>query len=132
MWLVSSVSSFGFHVPARTLVAVFLVLLGAGIAIAGVIEFRRAKTTVNPIRVHAASSMVTSGIFARTRNPMYLGLLLVLAGWSVYLASAAALLVLPLFVLYINRFQIGPEERALQGIFGEGFRAYMARTRRWI
>lgn len=132
MWMFSRVLPFGFRVPAGTWMAVFFALAGPTVAIAGVVSFRRAKTTVNPMRVSAASSLVTGGVYARTRNPMYLGLLLVLVGWSIYLANAAAFLVLPLFDAYIGRFQIAPEERALQGIFGEAFRSYMSTTRRWI
>jgi len=132
MWLASPWLAFGFEVPARTTIAVLLALLGAATALAGVLQFRRARTTVNPMRVEQASSLVTSGVFARTRNPMYLGLLLVLAGWSIYLASFAAILGLPFFVAYINRFQIAPEERAMHRLFGEAFRHYMSTTRRWI
>lgn len=132
MWLLSKLLPGAINVPAGTLVAVLIALLGISIAITGVVSFRRAKTTVNPMRVSAASSLVTGGAYSRTRNPMYLGLLLVLVGWSIYLANLAALVVLPLFVAYINRFQIAPEERALGGIFGEAFHAYRSRTRRWI
>jgi protein-S-isoprenylcysteine O-methyltransferase Ste14 len=132
MWLLSSWLPLGFEIPARSLAAALIALLGASISIAGVVSFRRAKTTVNPMRVTAASSLVTSGVFARTRNPMYLGLLVMLLGWSVWLANFAALPVLPLFVAYINRFQIAPEERALKEIFGEAYSAYMTSTRRWL
>lgn len=132
MWLAARWLPLDFDFPARTAIAAVLALLGACVAIAGVLQFRRAGTTVNPMRVEKASSLVTDGIFARTRNPMYLGLLFVLAGWSIYLASVAAVIVLPLFVVYINRFQIAPEERAMHRLFGEAFRHYMSTTRRWI
>ncbi len=132
MWLLSTVLPFGFEIPARSPAAVLIAMLGVSISIAGVIAFARAKTTVNPMRVEAASSLVSSGIFARTRNPMYLGLLVMLLAWSVWLANVAALPVLPLFVAYINRFQIAPEERALKEIFGEAYSAYMTSTRRWL
>ena len=108
------------------------ILLGAITALVGVFTFRRARTTVNPMRPEAASSLVANGIYRYTRNPMYLGMLLVLIGWAVYLARPWALLVLPAFVVYMNRFQIGPEERALEAIFGAEFDAYRNRVRRWL
>ena len=76
--------------------------------------------------------MVSSGIYGRTRNPMYLGFLLALAGWAAWLANGAALLVLPVFVLLMNRLQIAPEERALGAHFGAEYQGYRARVRRWI
>ena len=113
-------------------VAVGLALLGAGIALAGVLAFRRARTTVNPLAPQRASQLVVVGIYRRTRNPMYLGMLLVLAGWGVCLGNALAFLALPLFVLTLNRLQIKPEERALRERFGEAYLSYMQRVRRWV
>ena len=109
-----------------------ILTLGILIAVSGVVAFRRARTTVNPLRPDGASSLVASGIYRYTRNPMYLGMLLVLIGWAVYLARPWALLVLPVFVAYMNRFQIGPEERVLERIFGAEFEAYRRRVRRWL
>ncbi|HWS28033.1 MAG TPA: isoprenylcysteine carboxylmethyltransferase family protein [Xanthomonadales bacterium] len=107
-------------------------IAGLLIAWSGVVSFRRARTTVNPLRPEAATSLVASGIYRYTRNPMYLGMLLVLIGWTVFLARPWALAVLPAFVAYMNRFQIGPEERALEGVFGGEFEAYRRRVRRWL
>lgn len=116
----------------RRVLAVILVVLGAGIGLAGVIEFHRAQTTVNPHRPKHASSLVTTGIYRYTRNPMYLGLLLFLAAWAIYLGSVLAFAPLILFVLYMDRFQIEPEERALVIVFGKEYTAYRARVRRWL
>lgn len=116
----------------RTGVAIAVAGIGILVAISGVVAFRRARTTVNPMRPDGASSLVASGIYRWTRNPMYLGMLLVLVGWAAYLARPWALLLLPAFVLYMNRFQIGPEERVLEGIFGAEFEAYRSRVRRWL
>jgi protein-S-isoprenylcysteine O-methyltransferase Ste14 len=112
--------------------AIGLALAGAFIALAGVREFRRARTTVNPLAPARASSLVTGGVFGRTRNPMYLGMLLVLAGWAVWLGNAAAWLGLPLFVVVLNGLQIKPEERILRERFGAAFDDYAARVRRWL
>lgn len=133
MWLVSSLGAsvevpFGFRVG----VAVAIVGIGLIIGSAGMVSFWRAKTTMNPIRPNAASSLVISGVYRFTRNPMYLSLVLYLLAWAVYLSSWLALLFLPLFVLYINRFQIRPEERALSSLFGPEYAAYKERVRRWL
>jgi len=82
--------------------------------------------------VNASSELVVSGVYRHTRNPMYLGLLLGLLGWGVYLANAFALLLAPLFIPCMNRFQILPEERALQQAYGERFLDYCRRVRRWL
>jgi protein-S-isoprenylcysteine O-methyltransferase Ste14 len=75
---------------------------------------------------------VTGGVFRWSRNPMYLGMLVALAGWAAYLANATAFLLLPAFVAYLNRFQIRPEEQALLARFGPPYSEYMATVRRWI
>jgi protein-S-isoprenylcysteine O-methyltransferase Ste14 len=112
--------------------AMLLLAAGVLVAVAGVLEFRRARTTVNPTTPQAASAMVRSGIYRHTRNPMYLGMLLVLAAWAAWLANPAAAAVLPVFLLYINRFQIEPEERILAGLFAAEFDAYRRSVRRWL
>lgn len=105
---------------------------GIAIAVAGVIQFRRSHTTVNPMTPERTSALVSSGIYRYTRNPMYVGMLLALLAFSVVLASPASLLILPAFVVYMNRFQIVPEERELARHFGAEFQAYRARVRRWL
>ncbi len=133
MWLVSRAGpTFGLLLPARRALALGLVVAGAVISALGVVSFRRARTTVNPIKPETAGSLVVSGIYRRTRNPMYLGFLLGLAGWAVFLSNALAFIFLPVFVLYLNRFQIGPEERALASVFGKDFAAYQSKVRRWL
>ena len=124
--------SLAFALPSKGAWAALIAVLGIAVAGAGVLAFGRAKTTVNPMRVHATTSLVTSGVFRISRNPMYLGMLLLLIAWAVHLANAAAVLILPLFVVYITRFQIAPEERSMQTLFGEAFVAYTKATRRWL
>jgi protein-S-isoprenylcysteine O-methyltransferase Ste14 len=80
----------------------------------------------------AASSLVVSGIYRYTRNPMYAGFLLILLGWAAFLSNILALIVLPAFVLYMNRFQILPEERVLTTLFADEYTEYLARVRRWF
>lgn len=87
---------------------------------------------MNPIKPMTTSSLVTGGAFRFTRNPMYLSLLLYLIAWAVYLSNVWALLLVPMFVLYINEFQIKPEERALSSLFGPEYAAYKEMVRRWL
>ena len=119
-------------VPWRLAVAVALVVSGALVALAGVMVFRRHKTTVNPFTPNQSSSLVASGIYRFSRNPMYLGFLLALLGWAVFLANWVCALLLPAFVAYMNRFQIQPEEHALLERFGRQFSAYSSSVRRWL
>jgi protein-S-isoprenylcysteine O-methyltransferase Ste14 len=119
-------------IPFGWLVGAVISVSGVAIALAGVAEFRRAQTTVDPTDPSKSRSVVTSGIYSRTRNPMYLGFLLVLIGWAVYLGSLLALLGPVLFIGYMHRFQILPEERILKSRFGTAYEAYLERVRRWI
>ncbi len=122
----------GFRLPHRHVIGSGAALVGVVVSVLGVVAFKRAKTTVNPMRPGASSSLVVFGIYRRTRNPMYLGFALVLLGWAAFLSNALALALLPAFVLCMNRFQIKPEERALESRFGREFVDYMHRVRRWI
>lgn len=124
--------AFGFMLPARRAAVFGLVAVGAVISALGVISFRRAGTTVNPLKPGTASSLVVSGIYRWTRNPMYLGFLLSLTGWAVFLSNIMAFIILPVFVLYLNHLQIRPEERALASVFGNEFTAYQSKVRRWL
>ncbi len=133
MWLASKLVApvevpFGFRIGA----AVVLAAVGIVVGLSGIVSFVRAKTTVNPTKPSATSSLVTSGVFRFTRNPMYLSMLLYLLAWAAYLSNWFSLLLVPAFVLYINQFQIKPEERALSSLFGAEYASYMARVRRWL
>lgn len=119
-------------IPFRRLLTLLSAALGGVFFSAGVTEFRRVSTTVNPMTPEAASTMVTSGIYQISRNPMYAGLLLMLLGAAIMLSNLMAFLLLPAFVAYMNRFQIEPEERVLQDKFGGTFIAYRNSVRRWL
>jgi protein-S-isoprenylcysteine O-methyltransferase Ste14 len=133
MWLVTwALPIFGFVLPGRELFAVSFGIAGAVISVLGVMSFKRANTTVNPMKPDASSSLVLSGVYARSRNPMYLGFLLMLVGWAIVLSNALAFLLLPAFIFFMNRFQIEPEERALASLFREEFVAYKSRVPKWL
>jgi protein-S-isoprenylcysteine O-methyltransferase Ste14 len=106
--------------------------VGVLIAVLGVLQFQKHKTTINPHKIDKAKALVTGGVYRFTRNPMYLGMLLVLIGVVFYSRDVLALVTLPGFVVTLNRLQIQLEERALRAMFGDAFEAYCARTRRWI
>ena len=133
MWAVASwLPSWRIALPGRTVVAILLLLAAGAIGIAGVRAFQRARTTVNPLRPEKASALVTSGIYRRTRNPMYVALAIALLGWAIWLEHPLALLGVAAFVAWINRFQIAPEERALRALFGPEFERYCSEVRRWL
>jgi protein-S-isoprenylcysteine O-methyltransferase Ste14 len=133
MWYLSrQIPGVTLQDSIRISLAILTCGIGLAIMLTGVISFRRAQTTINPLKPETATALVTSGVYRYTRNPMYLGMLLVLLGWSVFLASPAALTGVVAFGLYIQRFQILPEERALVAVFGSTFTDYMSRVRRWL
>jgi protein-S-isoprenylcysteine O-methyltransferase Ste14 len=111
--------------------AVFLVA-GLVFGLLGVAAFRASKTTVNPLDLHRSSALVTGGVYQITRNPMYVGMCFVLLAWAAYLSALLPFLGPVVFVLYITRFQIQPEERALEQLFGDEFVQYRIRVRRWL
>ena len=132
-WLIALLfPSVPLAFPGRSALAATLALLGVTFSSLGVASFRRARTTVNPLTPDATTALVVSGVYRVTRNPMYLGFLLLLLAQLVWLAHPLALVVGPAFVLYLNRFQIVPEERVLQARFGAEFNAYATRVRRWL
>ena len=133
MWGVSR-GSDALPIPefVRVALAVALVLIGVGFDVAGLLAFRRARTTVNPMKPQTTSSMVDTGVYRMTRNPMYVGLVFILCGWAAFLASWWALPGPLAFAAYIGRFQIAPEEKALAALFGDDYLAYKARVRRWL
>ena len=125
--------SFAYvDLPFKIYFSLFFVLLGFFITFSSARNFKKKETTVNPIKPEEASQLVTDGFFKITRNPMYLGMLLFLLGLSIYNGLIVGLVFLPLFVGYITFFQIIPEESAMIEIFGEDYKTYMKKVRRWI
>jgi protein-S-isoprenylcysteine O-methyltransferase Ste14 len=113
-------------------VAAALGIAGVSIEASAVVAMVRARTTVDPIHPRRASTLVVDGVFRFTRNPIYLGDLLLLLAWAAYLMSPGAASLCLIFVLYIDRFQIRPEERALSELFGARYDEYRSRVRRWL
>jgi protein-S-isoprenylcysteine O-methyltransferase Ste14 len=134
MWGISRVSRSPVDVSTsvRVVLGAAPFLAGGAISLCGIFAFRRANTTVNPMQPQNTSSLVTTGVYKLTRNPMYLGLVLALVAWAAFLLSPWAFVGPVGFMLYINRFQIEPEERALAAQFGATFGTYTTKVRRWL
>ncbi len=133
MWLAATLApSMALALSWRMTLAAVFAGVGGALAIAGILAFRKAKTTINPLEPEATSSVVTSGVYGMSRNPMYVGILFILAGWAVFLANALPFAFLPAFVLYLNHFQIGPEEQILSARFGHEYAMYLRSVRRWL
>ena len=119
-------------IPFAQVIAILLVVAGAAVAASGVHAFKKAQTTVNPMTPEKSSSLVRSGIYRVTRNPMYLGFLLTVIAFGFYLQNLLAFIWCPAFILYMNAFQIKPEETMLADIFGDEFTNFKTQVRRWI
>lgn len=133
MWLLAErLPLGGFAFAGQRPLAGLVLLAGLGLMAAAAWTLFRAHTTVNPLRPERASRLVTGGVFAWSRNPIYLGDVLILLALALGFGNAVNFLLLPPFVWLLGRCQIRPEERALQRLFGDEYRAYCARVRRWL
>ena len=133
MWVVALIApEFEVSKFARIGLSASIFFLGVFFCLSGVVSFKLAKTTVDPLNTELATSLVSSGIYKVSRNPMYVGFACALVAWTLYLASPIAALGVLGFVIFMNRYQIAPEERALTGLFGSEFTEYQARVRRWL
>ena len=112
--------------------SIVMAVVGVVLVLVGGLAFIKANTTVNPMCPENASVLVTSGSYSFSRNPMYLGGLLMLLAWGLYLESIPSFLMLPIFCWYITKTQILAEEQALENKFGERYRVYKLKVRRWI
>lgn len=113
--------------------------IGIVVSIAGLLllavsvkSFINNNTTINPLNLKKSTYLVTDGLFRFSRNPMYLGMLLFLVGTSIILNIIGGLIISILFIFYMNFFQIIPEEKALENLFGKNYRNYKKNIRRWI
>ena len=120
------------YIPFQTLISIFILFIGILILITPVLKFKRSKTTINPIKFKKVNKLVTSGIYKYSRNPMYLGLLMIVVSSSIYYLNIYSILTPLFFYLWINRFQIKREENFLIEKFGKEYISYKNKTRRWI
>ncbi|MFT5135824.1 MAG: protein-S-isoprenylcysteine O-methyltransferase Ste14 [Arenicella sp.] len=127
---IGPLSSFDFEL--RQVLASLLVLIGLAFMLAGVVRFSKANTTIDPLNPEKAKQLVVGGVFCFSRNPMYLGMAIIAIAWAIYLANPWSIFGVIGFVLFINRFQITPEERAMDKLFGAQYAQYKASVRRWL
>lgn len=133
MYLLAEFLPIGyFDFYGRMLLAKILVGAGIIIVMLALIQFKMVKTTVDPTKPDKASNLVVGGIYKFSRNPMYLAMLLLLLALGIFLGNAFNTLVVAGFVVYMNRFQIIPEEQILLNKFGRTFKDYCILTRRWF
>ena len=114
------------------IIAVSFLLLGIIILITAVLSFKKQGTTVSPLQPEKASYLVVSGIFKYSRNPMYLGMLLILISMTIKFNFVGGILIIFAFIAFITKFQIIPEEEAMEKLFGQEFKNYKKTTRRWL
>ena len=113
-------------------ISLFFLISGFIIILISFLRFKKEKTTINPIKIEKASSLVTNGIFKYSRNPMYLGMVLILISIGIKFNFHGGLLLVGFFVYFITYFQILPEEKAMLKLFGKDFINYKNKTRRWV
>lgn len=131
-WAARETPTLLMSLPAKLPVAVAIAAVGVLLAVVGVLTFLRARTTIHPLTPERSSALVTGGIYRWTRNPMYLGMAVVLLGWTWWIDHPAGFAGIAVFVGFITRFQIMPEERALAERFGTAFAEYRFSVRRWL
>ena len=133
MWAIASYwPEMRFNFPLQNVLAFALIACGVAIDLVSVFAFYRAKTTVTPLAPQKASTLVVTGFYRFTRNPMYLGMLFILCGIAVWIGSPINVAVAITLFAYITTFQIRPEEDRLIEVFGDEYRAYMMQVRRWL
>jgi protein-S-isoprenylcysteine O-methyltransferase Ste14 len=116
----------------RTAAALAAFVLAGAFGLPALRAFRQAATTIDPVRIDRASALVTGGIYRATRNPMYVSLTLLLVAWALWLGGWWAWAGPVALVLWLDRFQIRPEERAMEARFGAAYLRYKAQVRRWL
>ncbi len=133
VWLAPEISGGApLEIPFGQALAAVLAVAGTALAVVAVAGFRRAGTTVDPRYPDRTNQLVTGGVYRYTRNPMYVGMAMLLAAFAMARADILGFLAVPAFVFYIDRFQIVPEERALRAHFGDAYAQWSGRVRRWL
>ncbi len=133
MWHLSTYEpALSLSAEMSEILILFLVIVGVSFDVCGLLAFRQLKTTINPMSPNKTSALVTGGIYRLSRNPMYVGLFLFLMAWAIQLSMLWPFIGPVLFVIYITRFQIIPEERVMESKFGDEYSIYKNKVRRWL
>lgn len=121
-----------FSISGQAAVSMLFGISGLALVIYSMYTLYRARTTIDPIFPEKATSLITTGPFSISRNPIYLALLLILMAWIIRLGNVVAVLLSLTFVWHLTRFQIKAEEEALEEKFGKAYQEYKLKVRRWI
>lgn len=133
IWLLAEfIPGLTIAFSGHKVIAYALISIGLCLDLASAAAFVKSKTTINPMAPERSNALVISGFYKFSRNPMYLGLVLILLGWALWLGKAAGFIPVAMFIFTITQFQIKPEEDALEAIFRDQYRDYKRRVRRWI
>ena len=120
------------HLPNQDLISIIILLIGVLILTNPIFKFIKSKTTIDPIKFKKVNKLITSGIYKYSRNPMYLGLLMIVISTSIFYLNIFSITTPFLFYFWINRFQIKREEIFLTEKFGREYKSYKTKTRRWV
>ena len=131
MWGIAHLLPFG-ALPHLPTVAITFTMIGVGVGLAALWSFYKARTTINPLDPSQATHFVSQGLYQLSRNPMYVGLVCCLLAWAIWLSYLLTWIGIPLFIAYMTRFQIIPEEHALRLKFGKEYENYCLKVRRWL
>jgi len=131
-WIGRRVAIGSYSFAHQAAIGIALVVIGVVIVGVSLRSFAVMGTTPNPTQPLQATELVTSGVYSLSRNPMYVGDAVILAGVAVWIGSVISLVPLAAFVWFIDRFQIAAEENALAEIFGDRYSAYRSKVRRWL
>ena len=133
MWFVAkSEFAYPISVPYALIIAIAVAVLGVSISASALRQFSAVETTISPLQPDAATTLVQQGVFGKTRNPMYVGLLLVITAWAIWLESLGNIGLLLVFVIVLTELQIKPEEAAMRKLFGDEYAVYCKNVRRWL
>jgi protein-S-isoprenylcysteine O-methyltransferase Ste14 len=124
--------NFTLNLPENLWISLFIFLIAIALAIFAVCSFRQHKTTVNPMKPESSTTVVNTGVYAFSRNPMYLAMLIALIALAYYIEHLSSIPLLIVFVIYMTKFQIIPEEKALSELFGQHYLDYKTQVRRWL
>ena len=131
MWGIAHLLPFG-ALPHLPTVAITFTMIGVGVGLAALWSFHKARTTINPLDPSQTTHFVSKGIYQLSRNPMYVGLVCCLLAWAIWLSYLLTWIGILLFIAYMTRFQIIPEERVLKLKFGKEYESYCLKVRRWL
>ena len=113
-------------------ISILFFLIGIACFFFAIKLFKKHNTTISPLKTEKATSLIVSGIYMYSRNPMYLGMLFILISISIRFNIIGGIISISTFIIYITKFQIIPEEEQLKRIFGEKFLNYKKKTRMWL